>query len=138
MVNLELEFQSLVLLTPNPLNNTHLLRSIFEVLIKMTQGYADLRVKPGFDLVSQCFPSSRQACRKTLWIMFQKSQAGTFLLGILGSYCPLSFPEPVSRPHPHPQCVLASYHLSGSLPEPPAKTTALQPGNQTTASTSLS
>ena len=69
----------------------------------MTQGYAGLRLKPGFDLVSQCFPPSGQACRKTLWIMFQKPQAGTFLLGILGSYCPLSFPEPVSchqLPHP--------------------------------------
>ena len=66
MVNLELEFQTLVLLTPNPLNNTHLLRSIFKVLIKMTQGYAGMRLKSGFDLVSQSFPSvlksSAQCC----------------------------------------------------------------------------
>lgn len=69
----------------------------------MTQGYAGMRLKSGFDLVSQSFPSSGQACRKTLWIMFQKPQAGTYLLEILGSYCPLSFPEPVSCHQPPAQ-----------------------------------
>ena len=53
--------------------------------------------------------------------MFREPQAGTFLLGILGSYCPPSFPELMPHPRLLNPWVLASYHLSGSLPEPPAK-----------------